>query len=323
VDREGAVPAFPPHPSGNAVFPLLVKFLFTTDKLSVQVHPPDSYARDRAASWGKTEMWHVLRAAPGARLAVGFREDVAENVRLDRQAFRQALTTGAIEQMLDWIEPRVGDTFFVPAGTVHAIGHGLVLCEIQQNSDITYRLYDYNRPGTDGRPRPLHVDQALDVMQRHTVGGRTAPLELPTAAGARQCLAACPYFATERWTLEQPFEQESTGRLEIWICLEGEAQFGSLHPEPARASDQNRLPTPYSPLPIPPLATCKQGEVIVIPADVRSFVLRPQSPCVFLRTFPPDLENDILAPLRARGVSEDQLRRVYFPMSQVAEKAAP
>jgi mannose-6-phosphate isomerase len=289
-----------PHPSGAAIFPLLVKFLFTTDKLSVQVHPPDSYGGIRGTSWGKTEMWHILRAAAGARLAVGFRPDAAKHLASHPQALREAIAGGAIEQMLDWVEPRAGDTFFVPAGTVHAIGPGLVLCEIQQNSDITYRLYDYNRPGTDGRPRPLHVEQALDVMQWQTDAGRTAPVELTTVEGTRRCLAACPYFATERWSLEKSDQFSTRGRVQIWIGLEGIAEF--------EAGGQR--------------VACSKGEVVVIPADAGSFALRPQPPCVLLRTFPPDLENDLLVPLRASGASQDQVHKVCFPMSQVPEKAA-
>src|ERR1700692_4677210 len=127
----------PPKP------PLLIKFLFTTEPLSVQVHPE-----------GKTEMWHILAADPGAKIAAGSREKITE------QRLRESALSGEIENLLEWFEARPGDTFFIPAGTVHAIGAGLALCEIQQWSDITYRLYDY------GRPRELHLPQALTVSTR-------------------------------------------------------------------------------------------------------------------------------------------------------------
>ncbi len=133
-------------PFGNdADLPLLVKFIFTTEKLSVQVHPEDEYAGLHHQSRGKTEMWHILAAEPGAQIAAGFRESITP------EQFREAALSGAIEQELQWFDARPGDTFFIPAGTVHAIGPGLALCEIQQNSDVTYRLYDY------GRPRELHL----------------------------------------------------------------------------------------------------------------------------------------------------------------------
>ncbi len=135
----------------EADLPLLVKFVFTSERLSVQVHPNDEFAAAHENSRGKTEMWYVLRADPGARLAIGFREAIS------RERLRESALSGEIEQLLNWIEVQAGDAFFVPAGTVHAIGGGLALCEIQQHSDITYRLYDY------GRPRELHLDKAMQV----------------------------------------------------------------------------------------------------------------------------------------------------------------
>src|SRR5271165_3300984 len=137
---------------GAGPLPILVKFIFTTEKLSVQVHPDDVYAAKHHNSRGKTEMWHVLAAAPGARIAAGFREPVSA------ERLRAGALSGEIEELLAWHEARPGDTFFIPAGTVHAIGAGLTLCEIQQFSDITYRLYDY------GRPRELHLAKALDEI---------------------------------------------------------------------------------------------------------------------------------------------------------------
>jgi mannose-6-phosphate isomerase len=129
----------------------LVKFLFTTEKLSVQVHPNDEYARVHHNSPGKSEMWHVLAAEPGAQIAAGFREPVT------KQHARAAALSGEIEELLQWYDARPGDTFFIPAGTIHAIGAGLTICEIQQRSNITYRLYDY------GRPRELHLEHGFEV----------------------------------------------------------------------------------------------------------------------------------------------------------------
>jgi len=156
---------------------LLLKFLFTSENLSVQVHPPDS-----GAGPGKTEMWHVLRAAPDARLALGF----AQPVTAPRA--REAALSGEIEQLLHWYPAHAGETFFVPAGTVHAIGGGLTLCEIQQHSDVTYRLYDY------GRPRELHLDAGLAVTRFADHPGPCAPIDL---GDGRRLLAECPYFRTE------------------------------------------------------------------------------------------------------------------------------
>ena len=157
---------------------LLIKFLFTTEKLSVQVHPADEYARKHHNSQGKTEMWHVLRAEPGAQIAAGFREKITP------QMLREASLSGEIENLLQWFEAAPGDTFFIPAGTVHAIGAGLTLCEIQQHSDVTYRLYDY------GRPRELHLDQALDVSNLGPYEARRHP--------QGEILVSCPYFTTSK-----------------------------------------------------------------------------------------------------------------------------
>src|SRR3984885_6615466 len=148
---------------GSGDLPLLVKFLFTSGKLSVQVHPDYDYAAHHHNSRGKTEMWHVLAAEPGARIVAGFRETVS----LER--LQAAALSGDIEDLLEEHPAARGDTFFLPAGTVHTIGAGLVLCEIQQHSDITYRLYDY------GRPRELHLDHALAVTKCEPHPVRQAP----------------------------------------------------------------------------------------------------------------------------------------------------
>lgn len=147
--------------------PLLIKFLFTTEPLSVQVHPE-----------GKTEMWHILAAEPGAKIAAGFREPITE------ERLRESALSGEIEQLLEWFEARPGDTFFIPAGTVHAIGAGLTVCEIQQWSDVTYRLFDY------GRPRELHLDEGVRVSRLGPHAARQLSRE--------GLLVSCPFFTTEK-----------------------------------------------------------------------------------------------------------------------------
>src|SRR4051812_40753821 len=159
--------------------PLLIKFLFTTAALSVQVHPEDDYAAQHHQSRGKTEMWHILAAEPGARIAAGFRKPISV------EQMRAAAQSGEIEQLLMWHEAKRGDTFFIPAGTVHAIGGGLTLCEIQQKSDITYRLYDY------GRPRELHLDHGTQVSNLGPHQARQSARD--------GLLVECPYFTTEKY----------------------------------------------------------------------------------------------------------------------------
>ncbi len=187
--------------------PILVKLLFTSDRLSVQVHPGDEYAALHEASRGKTEMWHVLRADGGASVAVGLREAVSP------ERLRQISLSGEIEDLLRWIPVRPADTIFVPAGTIHAIGPGLALCEIQQNSDLTYRLYDY------GRPRELHLDKAIDVA---TADPYRPPSNLPHGF-----LAHCPYFAVEEVRAAPVADVEpKPDRFELFIALEGTGRIG-------------------------------------------------------------------------------------------------
>jgi mannose-6-phosphate isomerase len=169
----------PAHPG---LCPLLVKLLFTTSRLSVQVHPKDEYAQRHHNSLGKTEAWFVVDAEPGATVALGFRDQISP------ERLRSSAVSGEIEDLLDWRPVQAGDMIFVPAGTVHAIGAGLTICEIQENSDITYRLYDY------GRARELHLDHACAVSDLGPYRPQNVERDL---APGRTVLAECGYFRIE------------------------------------------------------------------------------------------------------------------------------
>lgn len=202
--------------TGEVWFPagdLLIKFLFTSENLSVQVHPDDHYARRHANARGKTEMWHILRVEPGARIALGFREP------LTPRRLMTASESGEIMDLLNWIEVQPGDTYFVPAGTVHAIGAGIALCEIQQNSDVTYRLFDY------GRNRELHLESAGEVAGMDSHPGRSVPREIETGI---ELLVECPWFQTYSATVSQPrkLPEQLQGRL--LVVLEGTARVNGL-----------------------------------------------------------------------------------------------
>ena len=184
----------------EADLPLLVKFVFTSDRLSVQVHPDDAFAAAHENSLGKTEMWHVLRSEPGARVAIGFREPIS------LEQLREDALSGEIEKRLRWVDVRPGDTFFVPAGTVHAIGAGVVLCEIQQHSNVTYRLYDY------GRDRELHLEKALAVAVRE-----------PSEAGPVKLPVNCRYFHTD--VIEPGSYHPSANQFHLLIALNGEGEI--------------------------------------------------------------------------------------------------
>lgn len=204
-------------------FPLLIKLLDASRWLSVQVHPDDAYAMKRHGDRGKTEMWVVLAAEPGAELIFGFRPGI------DRASFAAALRAGRVEETLHRIPAAAGDAFFVPPGAIHALGPGLLLAEIQQSSDLTYRIYDWDRPGNDGLPRRLHTAEALEVLDFDFVEPRPAAPRATSVGGlAAEELARCPYFATER--IELPAGVEIAGRLdgdsfEIWGALEGAAEI--------------------------------------------------------------------------------------------------
>jgi len=188
--------------------PLLVKLLFTSERLSVQVHPDDG----EDGRLGKTEMWHILEAEPGASIALGFREPIT------REHLLESTRTGEIEQLLRWIPVKAGETYFTPAHTVHAIGGGIVLCEIQQNSDVTYRLWDY------GRPRELHVAQAAAVSD---LGVHPGAAQSKAIGEGRELLVRSKHFVTEAVRLGAGQEdQPSAERCQLWICLEGVGTIG-------------------------------------------------------------------------------------------------
>ncbi len=216
----------------EADLPLLVKFVFTSERLSVQVHPNDDFAAAHENSRGKTEMWYVLRADPGARLAIGFREP------LSSERLRETALNGQIEQLLNWIEVQPGDAFFVPAGTVHAIGGGLALCEIQQHSDITYRLYDY------GRPRELHLDKAVQVA--FSGAGAANSVMLPID---------CEYFHTElALTSSSLLYKPEPNRFHILIFVSGMGTIAGLE---FREGEAWLIPSGGQPFEIAPANTVK------------------------------------------------------------------
>jgi mannose-6-phosphate isomerase len=189
--------------------PLLVKLLFTSDKLSIQVHPEDGEGVTR----GKTEMWHILEAEPDARIALGFRELVS------RERLHEACCTGEIEELVNWFPVKAGETYFTPAHTVHAIGAGIVLCEIQQHSDVTYRLWDY------GRPREMHLEQGIAIADIGVHSGLAVPI--PIEKG-RDLLVRSRYFVTESLCIPPGASYAlSPESCQLLIVLEGRGTIDS------------------------------------------------------------------------------------------------
>lgn len=220
----------PQHPG---ICPLLVKLLFTTERLSVQVHPDDQYAQQHHNSLGKTEAWYVLDTQPPGEIAVGFSD------ALDPARFQAAVQSGEVEGLLHWKKVHSGDVVFVPAGTVHAIGAGLTVCEIQENSDITYRLYDY------GRPRELHLQHGLRVshLGRHTADARTVNI-----SPGRDELLACEYFRIERLRPRGSFHIPAhLPYYSLLICVKG---AGTIDGQACRAGQAWFIPALTEPLTI-------------------------------------------------------------------------
>lgn len=216
-------PWFPAREGGNVgevwlthqpALPLLFKFLFTTERLSVQVHPDDDYAGRHENSRGKTEMWRILRADPGAEIALGFKQE------LTRERATEAARSGEIVDLLQWVPVAAGETYFVPAGTVHAIGAGVALCEIQQQSDVTYRLFDY------GRPRELHLEKGFSVSDLGPYDGRRGKVR-------------CPYFATEELAFAGSLKLRTGAELTALLILEGE---GTINGTPFRMGEGWLIP---------------------------------------------------------------------------------
>ncbi|MFB9077296.1 type I phosphomannose isomerase catalytic subunit [Flavobacterium procerum] len=194
-------------------FPLLFKYLDAREDLSIQVHPNDKLAKERHNSFGKTEMWYVMQADADARIIVGFKEDSS------KEEYLKHLNDNTLVTILDDVKAKSGDVFFLETGTVHAIGAGLVVAEIQQTSDITYRLYDFDRTDAQGNKRELHVDLALDAINYNKVDTQK---KYDSKTNVSNTVVDCPYFTTNFVPLEDKIEVSKTGEtFTVYMCIEG------------------------------------------------------------------------------------------------------
>jgi mannose-6-phosphate isomerase len=247
-----AFPADLLTPGAMPEFPLLVKMLFPDAKLSVQVHPDDAQAQAAGQHRGKTECWYVLEAEPGATVALGLKEGTT------LEAVASAVHDGSMESLMSWLPVSVGDMIFVDAGTVHAIGHGVVLLETQQTCDVTYRLYDY------GRPRELHLEQGLAVTKLHTAAGKVPPV----AMDGFTRLIDQRYFVVDRFDLAAGASVllgDVTGVSGCVVCLKG---TGTV------VSDQGAVALGI-------------GEAVVVPAKAVGVSVKAETALTFFRCFEP------------------------------------
>jgi mannose-6-phosphate isomerase len=240
-------------------FPLLTKFLFPHEKLSVQVHPDDAAARRAGEPCGKNECWYVAHAKPGAQVALGLKAGTT------RQEFEQAIQQKRAEEFLNWINVFPGEMIYIAGGTVHTLGPGSIMVETQQQSDTTYRLYDY------GRPRELHLQQGLSVMKENTGSGkvlRPPPEEIPGTRNRRAPLVASSYFVVEMLELKDPHEFRTTddagkSSVQVLTAVEGCGVVEASGAEPV---------------------TFAKGDAVVVPASAGRFSVRPQWSVEFLKS---------------------------------------
>jgi mannose-6-phosphate isomerase len=246
-------------------FPLLLKFLFTEEKLSVQVHPDNATAQRFGEPWGKTECWYVAHARPSSQIALGLKPGVT------RAQLEQGIHDKTAEDLLNWVNIYQGEMIYVAGGTVHTIGPGAVLLETQQQSDTTYRLYDY------GRPRPLHLERGLASVKERTASGkviRPAPVAINGGKNRRSSMIAAPYFTVDLFELKEPQDfstadfENNSGKTsaQILVAVEG---CGVVEA-------QGRDPV-----------TVAKGDAVIIPASLPSFTVRPQWQLEFLKASVP------------------------------------
>jgi len=224
-------------------FPLLFKYLDAREDLSIQVHPNDKLAKERHNSFGKTEMWYVMQADPDSRIIVGFKENSS------KEEYLKHLHDNSLVSILDDVKAKAGDVFFLETGTVHAIGAGLVVAEIQQTSDITYRLYDFDRVDAQGNKRELHVDLALDAINYNKVNTQK---KYETKENTSNVVVDCPYFTTNFIPLENKLEVSKSGEsFTVYMCIEGSFEIdfdGFKH-------------------------TYIKGDTVLVPAEINAFIL--------------------------------------------------
>jgi len=271
-------------------FPLLVKFIFAEEKLSVQVHPDDEYAarhEQAAGGRGKTEMWYAIRARPDAEVLAGLKPGVT------REIFKRAIEDGSAEDCLEHVPLRAGEAIFVPAGTAHTIGAGLILCEIQEYSDLTYRVFDYDRRDALGHARELHIEKALQVMRFGAQRGGKIDAARMVRDGVTQTLyIACRYFAVERWEFAERMAAEtSPEHFDLLTFLEGRG-----------AIQWDGESVEYAP-----------AQTWLLPAALGAYHLAPVERTSLLRAYVPASLDEFASKLAAQGVSETALSHLVYP----------
>ena len=243
-------------------FPLLLKFIDATDDLSIQVHPGDDYALENEQSLGKTEMWYVLPSQGKGAIYLGWKQEMNPSL------IHAAIGDGSLANYLCEYKVQEGDVALIPAGTVHAMRQDTIVAEIQENSDITYRLYDYNRVGHDGRMRPLKLDKALDVMNYAPLKEQAVTHPEPVVNGAVN-LKQTPYFTANVLSLTQAVQRDYAplDSFVAFMCVQGACMIKALDAEQDHS------------------VSMKTGEAVLIPAVLNDIVIEPQGECKLLEVY--------------------------------------
>jgi mannose-6-phosphate isomerase len=238
-------------------FPLLIKFIEAQQDLSIQVHPDDDLAKKRHKAYGKTEMWYVLECKKGSKIYTGFKEGVTKKI------YEEALMNGKIEEIMNVESVEPGDAFFTPAGRVHAIGAGIELVEIQQTSDITYRIFDWNRKGSGKEKRELHTELALDAIDFNQTGENK--IRIKPELNKSENLVNCEYFNTNIITFNKSIDKDyySFDSFVVYICIEGEFLI---------CWDGNS-------------EKVTKGETVLLPAMIKEVTLKPMNEARLLEVY--------------------------------------
>lgn len=267
--------------SSDDKFPLLIKFIDAKDKLSVQVHPEDEYAmKYENGELGKSEAWYILDAQPGAKLIAGLKDNVS------KEDFTKALEEGNLEQVLNEVEVEAGDVINIPAGFVHAIEDGILLAEIQQNSDTTYRVYDWNRVGLDGNMRELHVEKSLDVIDFEGKHSKDVVTGLGIKDGENEIIyyVANKYFSLEKIGLKGKLKEITNNKFYIYMCISGSGKVV-----------YNNIEYDF-----------RLGDSFMIPASLGDYELEGDASLV--KTYLPDIEKDVVSRLENAGYSREEIK---------------
>ena len=246
-------------------FPLLIKFIDANDILSIQVHPDDELARKRHNAFGKTEMWYIIEAEKDAELISGFSK------KIDKETYLKHLESNKLPDILNYEKVQKGNVFFIPSGRVHAIGKGIVLAEIQQTSDVTYRIFDWNRKDDQGNYRELHTDLALDAIDFNVYDNYKTPYKIKPNKDSK--ILNCKYFNTNIIQFDETIEKDynQLDSFVIYICLDG--KFEIIYNETEKIH-------------------IEKGETILIPAVFEHLILNPVVQSKLLEVYIPEPENE-------------------------------